>query len=497
VDLDAYRRRAESFSSELTAAYYRHYAGLDREYRLEPVYARHAELFTRGAVGALQELALAPAASDTDEHRRRRILLDFALEGHIGQLTKGIEAELAGREVTLFIEVDGQRLGLRESSAAQANEPSAARRQAIERERLALTETELGGLHRQLIECQHATARELGYAGYRQLCAESKEIDLAGLHEQTAAFSAATDGAYTSVLDPELRRTIGIGVDELQRSDLPRFFRAPSEDRWFAQPRLVPSFIETMRGLGIDAETQAGVVLDLESRPHKTPRAFCAPVVVPGQVYLVLTPIGGREDFSIMFHEAGHAEHFAHIDPGLAFEFRYLGDQAVTEAFAFLFQHLIENPAWLQRRLGIADSAPLAAYARASRLIYLRRYAAKLAYELELHGGERPLEQMRARYSELLGSALGVSWSGETYLSDVDPGFYCAAYLRAWALEAHLRAYLIERFGAAWFEVPEAGERLRGMWRDGTRLDADELLGELTGDRLDFGILLADLALDQ
>jgi hypothetical protein len=494
VDLDAYRRRAETFSSELTATYYRHYAGLDPEFELEPIYARHAELFTRGAVQELQELASAPAVVD-DEQRRRRILLDFALEGHIGQRTKGIEEQLAGREVALSLEVDGERIGLRESSAVQANEPSAARREAIERERLRLTETELGGLHRQLVECRHATARELGYPSYREMCVESKGIDLAGLHEQTAAFSAATDASYASVLDPELRRTIEIGVDELRRSDFPRFFRAPSEDRWFPQARLVPSFIETMRGLGIDPEAQPGVVLDLESRPNKTPRAFCAAVVIPGEVYLVLTPIGGREDFSILFHEAGHVEHFAHVDPELAFEFRYFGDNSVTETFAFLFQHLVENPAWLQRRLGIGDSTQLAAYARANRLIYLRRYAAKLAYELELHGGERPLEQMPSRYSELLGSALGVSWSGETYLSDVDPGFYCAAYLRAWALEAHLRAHLRQRFGEAWFEVREAGDLLRGLWRDGMRLNAEELLGELTGDRLDFGILLGDLAL--
>ena len=34
-----------------------------------------------------------------------------------------------------------------------------------------------------------------------------------------------------------------------------------------------------------------------------------------------------------------------------------------------------------------------------------------------------------------------------TYLSDVDDGFYAANYLRAWALETHLRRHLRERFG--------------------------------------------------
>ena len=103
----------------------------------------------------------------------------------------------------------------------------------------------------------------------------------------------------------------------------------------------------------------------------------------------MLTPVGGREDFSVLMHEGGHTEHAAHVDPGLPFEFRCLGDNAITECFAFLLQHLVESPSWLQARLGIEEADDLVAYARANRLVYLRRYAAKLAYELELHGAGR------------------------------------------------------------------------------------------------------------
>ena len=80
-------------------------------------------------------------------------------------------------------------------------------------------------------------------------------------------------------------------------------------------------------------------------------------------------------------------------------------------------------------------------------------------------------------------------------LADVDPGFYCAAYLRAWALETHLRAYLRESFGPAWFEHREAGDALRRFWAEGQRLGAEEMLDELTGRRLEFGVLLEDLGL--
>ena len=35
-----------------------------------------------------------------------------------------------------------------------------------------------------------------------------------------------------------------------------------------------------------------------------------------------------------------------------------------------------------------------------------------------------------------------------------------------------------------------------GCGREGQRLGAEEMLGELTGERLEFGVLLADLGLD-
>jgi len=69
------------------------------------------------------------------------------------------------------------------------------------------------------------------------------------------------------------------------------------------------------------------------------------------------------------------------------------------------------------------------------------------------------------------------------------------AYLRAWALEAHMRRLLIERFGEAWFEDPGAAELLREWWAEGQRLSAEEMLHELTGETLDFNVLLEDLSL--
>lgn len=489
MDLDAYRAGAESFTAALSLEYYLHYAGHRDELGIEPIYDRHAELFDRAAVDALRAEATGAAAGD--ERRGLRALLDFAVEGHLGLATKALDAELARREAELALDVGGERLGFRESSVVQANEPDAARRALIEQARLEATVRELNPLRREALEQQHALARELGWADYREMCEELKGVDLGALAAQTAAFAASTDDVYAAVVDPALQATVGAGLGDVRRSDLPRFFRFAAADGAFPEDRLVGAFEDTLAGLGIDLRAQRNIVLDVESRAGKSPRAFCAPVRVPGEVYLVVPPMGGRDDYAALLHEGGHAEHFAGVDPALPFEFRHLGDNSVTEGYAFLFDHLLEDPEWLERKLGVRAADELLSHARAQQLMMLRRYAAKLAYELVLHGGADgdPADS----YARLLTAAVRVPWPREQYLMDVDPGFYAAAYLRAWAFESRLRALLRERFGAAWFDSQQAGRLLRDLWAQGQRLDAGELLAQLGAGDLDFAVLAADL----
>src|SRR4029078_1590316 len=107
----------------------------------------------------------------------------------------------------------------------------------------------------------------------------------------------------------------------------------------------------SLEDLGVDLHAQKNVELDLEDRPNKSPRAFCVPIEVPQRVLLVIKPRGGPDDWRALFHEAGHTEHFAHTSASLSVEERRLGDNAVTEGWAMLLEHLTIDPAWLERAL--------------------------------------------------------------------------------------------------------------------------------------------------
>jgi hypothetical protein len=165
-------------------------------------------------------------------------------------------------------------------------------------------------------------------------------------------------------------------------------------------------------------------------------------------------------------------------------EARRLGDNAVTEGWAALFELLVDDPAWLARRLDFGRPDQFATESAATRLFFVRRYAAKLLYELELHR-DGDLDALRRRYVELLGDATKIVPSDADFLADIDPGFYASCYIRSWAFEAQVQAFLREEFGSNWFTRREAGSLLRELWSEGQRLTADELVRELTGSALD------------
>jgi hypothetical protein len=489
-DLDAYRQGAERFTEELSREYYLHLAGHKPDLAVEAIYERHGRLFATEAVGRIGELR---SRASGEEGRRLRYLQMFALDGHLGAATRAEEARLAELEATLEVEVDGEAMPYRAAAIEQANEPDAGRRERIDGARNAVLSEHLTPLHREQLQRWHSSCSELGWPSYLDAYADLRALDLRELGTRLDRFARATESAYPLVADPEFERTVERRLGELRRADLPRVFRAAHLDSSFPPDRLTGSFRETLGSMGIDLDAQSNVLLDTESRPSKSPRAFCATPRVPDEVHLVVPPIGGRDDFATLFHEGGHAEHYGSTDRGLPFEFRHLGDNAVTESFAFLLEGLTADPEWLAEVLEIDDPGPAVEHARAARLVMLRRYSAKLSYELELHAPGANLDAVRERYASLLSERVGVPWPPETWLADVDPGFYAACYLRAWALEVSWRRALRERFGPRWFQRPEAGAWLRALWAQGQRLDAEELLAETLGETLDFEGLASEL----
>ena len=471
--LDALREDADRFIAELDEEAYRHFAGLKATYDLVPIYERHPEL-------TALETALSVGAS-VNGGRRVRELWRFVCEGYLGNFVTEAEEKIAEAE-TERVRVGEEEIAYRDLRPRIANADDRAERERLERARNAATE-EYNELYVHKHQVVHRETARLGADTYTELY-RGFSFPLDELAEQCRRFLESTESLWEETGDRFFRKRIGVGLREIERWDVPRVWRGVGWDPVFPKERMVPALESTLADLGVDLRAQRNVELDLEDRPNKSPRAFCVPIEVPDRVVLVIKPQGGPDDWSSLFHEAGHTEHFAHTSASLSVEERRLGDNAVTEGWAMLLEHVTMDPVWLERRLDFPRPHEYAAEGATQLLWTVRRYCAKLLYELEFHAAS-DVRSLQARYVELIGDALKVEPSPTDYLADVDDGFYSSEYLRAWAFEAQLRSYLRETFGNAWFTRRDAGSLLRELWAEGQKPTADEILRDVTGESLE------------
>jgi hypothetical protein len=470
-ELDAYRGRADRFIAALDEEFYLHYAGLKETLELEPIYTEYADLTE---LERAQSIGAAVDGSATI-----RELWRFACEGYLGAITREYEEKVAGLEAELKAKLDGKEIPFRMIRPEMSNEPDRPRRERLERARNELVEEHLNPVYTEHVRAVHGAMDELGAPSYAELYRRFG-FSLDDLADQCRNFLASTEQLHEKIADRLFRERVGVSLSEAERWDVARMLRGPTWDAAFPGDRMLPALESTLTDLGVDLRSQENVHLDVEPRPLKDPRAFCAPIEVPGKVMLVIKPMGGPDDWHALFHEAGHTEHYAHTSASLSVEEKRLGDNAVTEGWAMLLEHLVDEPAWLTRMLDFPQPDVFASEGAAVLLYFVRRYCAKLLYELEFHQADDPT-QLSPRYVELLGDALKVQPSPTDYLGDMDGGFYASAYLRSWALEAQLRAFLKEKFGTDWFRSASAGSLIRELWSEGQRLNGDELLREVTG----------------
>jgi hypothetical protein len=479
--LEKIRDRAERFYQELEKEYYLEGAGLKEQVNAAEIYDRYADLASRSLLEYLRVCAeeAAAAAAHTDL-RRITLMMETAVQTF---LTNGVQKEtdaLLTIEATGFIDINDGRgeIGFREAAVRLMNEPDRARRRMIAAARDRFTVEKLNPLYRQIVETVHRMTREIGYTNYREMVQQVSSINLMELHAMTGEFLSDTEQMYEDVLGWFTQKELGIPLGELERHDLAFLSRATRFDRFFPPDLLMENIMGFVRKMGIDPTAGGHILLDIDPRARKSPRAFCSPVRIPDEVYLVIMPAGGVDDYRAFLHELGHALHYAHVSPELEWEYKRLGDNSVTEGFAMCFDHLLHDRLWLKKVMKISQPDDFIKHAHLMELMMLRRYAAKLSYELFLHDGQ-PLEGKEEVYAEVLTHATKARHTSAQYLADVDPFFYCARYLRAWMLQSILHQYLRENFDEDWFINPRTGEFLIELWSQGQRFNAEEFARQL------------------
>jgi hypothetical protein len=498
LSIERLRRDGEVFMQEISREYYQAHAGLKPTAQLKEIYDRHAEIVGRDALEmAVDELR--SAAPGTDAHRSARVITEWLAESQSArELAPLDERQIAWEGAAVVRLPDGREIPYERAVIEMANTSDRRERLLIEAGRAKVVDRELSPLRRERFERERDITELLGLAdSYDATFELLSGISLSALRAECEQFLRETQDMWNDVLPGFLRRRLGIRPDEATRADALALFRAREFDAAFLGDAMENAVSRQVREMGIDPLAGGRIRLDTGERAGKRARAFCAPVRVPEEVYLVLRPHGGQTDWNTFLHELGHALHFAYMRPDLPMEYRWLGDNSVTESYAMLFDHLMQDRGWLGRYTGLR-AGDLAEFVRAAafeELHFLRRYCAKLIYETELYGGGTRWEALPGLYVDRLTAATTFRYDPADAFVDVDPRYYSARYLRAWQLQALLAETLTERYDSDWWRNPRAGPWVCGaLLGEGQRELAVELAERVSGTRLSFARIIRAVA---
>lgn len=461
------------------------------EINISQTYEGHEKLFGAPAIKAVA----AARAREKNERARKALgyLERYLLSEHVGKEVARLNDTIRNTEAAATVLLDGKNIPYRQIQPLLAEEDSYDRRQMISDAPLPLLK-EIEPVYLRKESMSRELARGLGYDSYNGLSERLRGFSIATLASQCEKILDETNPLYTKLLAGVTQEFMGLPVDKFRRCDILKLFRLDRFEGRFPADRLVPTVSVTLKGMGIDMEGQNNILIHDLPLPKKNPRAACYSLKVPDDVRLTVKPTGGVSDYETLLHEMGHAQHFAHARSD-RFEFKQLGDNTVTEAWAFLFEELLDDPNWIDTYIKLAPEKreSFLRFRRFAKIYILRRYAAKLLYEKRFHAGEEnPREIYRRTLSRAYGFPLDEN-DAARYLSDVDDFYYVADYLRAWFLKAQIEDSLRSRYGARWFTKPGAGEFLSSLWAYGQELNGDELARKLGYGEIEPYILIAQL----
>jgi hypothetical protein len=455
---------------------------------------RYADLFTREQLDVLR--AAEEAAGPGERERLYRLREACAGGVIVGELADDLDA-LENAILAARIDFRGESLPIRSAQAQLAVLDDYGAREELGDLAADASAAFNDDRHRLLQQAEALDAELSGDPDPVGRSSARKVIDLHALDEALAEASARQDDSWQLLRERWLERVLGPDREPEPAQFHVAYLRRMSPlAELYAQDRSVPVCLATLADLGFDLAANDRIRLDLDDRPQKSPRACVIASDPPSVVHLITRAQGGLHDYQAFLHEAGHALHYAGVDPSLPYTFRRLArDHALTEIYSFLLESITREPGWHAAHFGLSDDedAERAEAARFLEVLLFRRYAAKLHYELAFWADLENASDYAQAYADNLRTAIGFRYRADGYLADMDGEFYSADYLRAWIRTAQLRAYLRETIGEDWWRLPQTGELLRDLFTEGTRPTSEEIADRIGYDPLDTSPLLGEL----
>ncbi|MBN1569362.1 MAG: hypothetical protein JXA73_16060 [Acidobacteria bacterium] len=491
MQIESYRTRLEEFEQTLNRELYQYYAGLKEQLELTAVYSDYSDLISIESIREVKTELENVGESFPSRRKSLNKIHEFLVDQHLDYCTAARTQEIVRFTSQPTLSWQGKRIALSRILSLLKNEHDAAKRRRLG-EKYAEGVRDLEALWQDKFSLQHSAAASLGFENYIRAREFISGIDYASFLDSVDEALARLDGIYLERLRVSIEATLGIALQDAGSWDTALWQIQNDPTQVFQEKGLLPVLNAVILELGIQPERDAAVFFDLEDRPLKHGRPFCIPIRVPQEIKIVLRPQAGSRQYAALLHESGHAHHLAWTGASLPVEHRIWGDRALSESYAFLFEHLLADSEWLARMLSYEKSREFLRFQSLYRAFLVRRCAGRLCFALKLSRGGTS-EDLSRIYAETMKAYTGIGYQAESWMADLSDGFDSADYLRGWILECMLRDYLSGRYGKAWYRSRSAAGFLKEIWETGLLYRADELSRELGIGNLEPQILADEL----
>ena len=489
MNIDLIRNEYEKYSEKVSLEYYLQGAGIKQGLDLLQIQNNCNNLFSENNISVIKNYL--NTLSDPNSINKTKSFLEAFYYEIINAENTNYLTDLSEAQIKSTINIGSETEVIYRSALIYLiNEPSHSKRIELSAKIDSVSDRIINPILEEMFLNEERVIKSFGFKSKKDMFEDLSVINLQDLNHYMMNFVNDTESLYRNTLSFYTEKYLKQNTDNLYYYDLLRLFRLNEYDAIFENKKMLGICDNFTNKMGLDLRGNGRINLDLEVRIGKSPRAFCTAVKIPGEIYLSLFPNGGLDSYTGFLHEMGHALHFAHTDPGLLFEEKYLGDYSVTESYALLFDHLMFYEPWLKKFTGF-ESSNLKNYMHIRafyELFQLRKLAFKLNYELFL-SSTPGLEGKKQMYAGLKYRILHVKSSSSDYLSDIDTYFYSARYIRAWMLQSVLQNRLSSEFSSDWFINRKSGKYLKELWNSGQKYSADELSADIFRSQLNLDLV--------
>ncbi len=533
MDIKRLEKKIHDFIYDLETEDRLNRVGLKEKSELAKVFKKYKKLFTKQNLESLKEESSRQArtikysSSDPAKPESREVQPDipnrlyYTLAGsYIGLTTAADEDKIKTYFAKAKAAADGKTVSYFQLAPMLAKEEDFHKRELLDNAATPIV-FKVNPKQLALLRKEIEIIKGLGYKSYIDYFSKAKKMDYDKFYKVAGQIRKETDKRWEKVINKVAEEVLGHPYGNLRACHLVYLRSISMFDKYYPRAKVVPVFRKFARDLGC-ADLLPKIKIDDVDRPAKNPRAVCYWPDPPGEIHLVIKPIGGEQDFEAALHEGGHALHGASVDRNLPYSLKALSySNALTETYAFVLEDLVFDSDWLSHYLSTPPDVAKKIYWQATfvNLMMLRRYLGKFSYEYQLFSlppvipaqagikHKKILDQVMTvshiesvendsfvngpkLYAKNLYNTTGFITKEANWLSDMDSGFYSADYLRAWIGAAQIKDYLVKKFGRKWFLDKRAGKFLRDLWSRGVQDEIEDVVGRLGYKPLDVSYLV-------